>query len=65
MLDCNSYRKPRSLSERSGDPVLFGLRGLRANIKLTEFLTVENSLQLVEAKRRSRFSGAARSFNNF
>gem|GEM_PF-2517622 len=54
MLDCNSYRKPRSLSERSGDPVLLGLRGLRANIKLTEFLIVENSLK-----------HAARSFNNF
>jgi len=35
----------------------------RANIKLTEFLTVEDSLQLVVAKRRSRFIGAAGSFN--
>jgi len=34
-VNCNSERYPRSL-----------LREQRANIKLTEFLTVEDSLQL-------------------
>jgi len=31
--------------------------------KKAEFLTVEDSLQLVEAQRRSRFSGDPGSFN--
>jgi len=48
MLNCNSEGKPRSLLERGGDPMISWLRDLRVNIKLTEFLTVEDSLQFAE-----------------
>jgi hypothetical protein len=54
------------ISVLQGNGVFFHVQlQQRTNIELTEFLTVEDSLQLVEAKRRSRFIAALGSLNNF